>query len=118
MIYGLPESYAEAAKPTPMYDSQSTFELLQVSKESSAQTEKTFVELCQQKLNIVVSPYDISTCHRLRKSKSRSMIIRFANRKMKIAIIKAKKALPGSVVFINEHLTRDTSAMFAKAPPS
>ena len=79
-----------------------------------------FEEFCQQTLNIVVSPSDISTCHRLGKSqtsgsKSCPMIVRFTNRKMKIAVMKAKKALRGSGVFINELLTRKTSAMFAKA---
>ena len=43
------------------------------------------------------------------------MIVRLTNKKMKIAIMNAKKALRGTVVYINEHLTRETNALFAKA---
>ena len=83
------------AKPTSMDDSQSTFELSQVSKESSAQTEKTFKQFYQQILNFVVSPSDISTSHCLGKSQTSGpklcpMIVRLTNRTIKIAIANAK----------------------------
>ena len=57
MTYGLPESQ-------PSRYSQSTFEMLKwYWKESKMRSEKISAEFCQQKHNVIISPFDISISH-------------------------------------------------------
>ena len=103
-----------------MDDPQSSFELPPFLQKSSEQSEKIFIEFCWQKLNIVVSSSGISICQRLGKSqasgtKPRLLLVRLTNRKMKMAIMNAKKGFRGCGVYISEHLTQETSAIFVKA---
>jgi len=122
IVHGLPESFATTAssarndvgdRADPTQEQQ-----LQPQKEDIFATEKIFTEFCRNKLHIAVSPSDISICHRLPSRNTtapRPVIVRFANRKMKSRILAQRNELKGSNIYMNEHLTKRTSDMFAKA---
>lgn len=128
IITGLPEtSFAEvASEGTPEMTSGSSFA-----------TETTVIEFCRNRLGIELSRQDISTAHRIRgkKDKIRPIIIRFASRRAKDQVYRAKKVLKsstsvsatastnmlsaaassGPIVFINEHLTKKNSELLFEA---
>ena len=67
---------------------------------------------------ITVSSNDIEACHPLpRKNKSEkpAIIIRFVNRKQKIALLRQGRKLKGTNVYINEHLTKKNSDIARQA---
>lgn len=124
LIHGIPAQYAEAAATS---GDGSTGESTSV-KENSATTEQIFLNFCANRLGVVVQPEDISACHRLRKlpgSKHPPIIIRFTNRKARSAVLAARRRLQppsdkgtSSIterIYINEHLTKLTSRLFADA---
>lgn len=59
----------------------------------------------------------IEACHPLpqRTSDKPTIILRFANRKHKTALLKQKKILRGSDVYLNEHLTKKNADIAKKA---
>lgn len=58
----------------------------------------------------------IEACHPLRQNSDKSIIImRFANRRNKTALMKQRNKLKGSKVFINEHLTKKNADIAKKA---
>lgn len=117
IIQGLPlASYAESANAQHSDANDTALE-----HESSSTTELAVLRLCNEKLGIDITPNDISVCHRLKKSPKMqhpAVIVRFTNLKAREALLNARKKLrdiPGNRIFVNEHLTKVTSAMFAEA---
>jgi len=120
IVHGLPESYSSAATNAPDNTSQP-------GAENSAESEKLFIDFCQQRMKVNITASDVSVCHRLKKGKSdtcRPMIVRFTNRKARSAVLAARKSLRTTIsssterhapVFINEHLTNYTSKIFGTA---
>lgn len=113
IVHGLPESVAAVVGnqgPDQRQPNEDVFT-----------SEKIFTDFCRDKLHIGVNPSDISICHRLPaprnsdRTTSRPMIVRFSNRKLKAKIIAARKDLKGTNIYVNEHLTKHTSEMFATA---
>ena len=126
IIWGLPEkSYAESATAS-LLDADAMG-----SSESHASVSLTVLDLCSNVLKIDVEDRDITVAHRLKKGKndhSRSIIVRFASRRIRDDILRARKKLfPPSTdggrrappkpdqVFICEHLTRTASNTFFAA---
>ena len=109
IVHGLPESYASAAADAANIDSQ--------PNETSAESETTFLKFCSSQLKLPsISAGDISVCHRLKKGsrdRTRPMIIRFASRKARSLVLSARKHTRGTGIFINEHLTKEVSDLFA-----
>ena len=64
---------------------------------------------------------DIEACHTLprkndkKENTTTAIIMRFVNRKRKIALMKQRKNLAGSDVFLNEHLTKRNADIAKKA---
>ncbi len=68
--------------------------------------------------NISIARNNISACHTLPRKDSRSkpvIIIRFANRKSKIDLLKQGKKLVGTGVYLNEHLTKKNAEIAREA---
>jgi len=117
VIRGLPEStYAEAGCPSAGSDIASTDR-----GETSVAAEATFLRFCNDRLHIQLKPEDISTVHRLprgNKDKVRPLVVRFASRRSRDAVLRAKKVLhtkPGDRIFVSEQLTKAASNMFFEA---
>ncbi|KAK7901169.1 hypothetical protein WMY93_017938 [Mugilogobius chulae] len=58
--------------------------------------------------DINIDPKEISACHLLPRKHSNAkpaIVVRFVNRKHKVALLRQARKLKGSSVFINEHLT-------------
>ena len=118
IIHGLPSTVSEAVNASQ----QSSEDEVRVAHESSTTTEFTFLNFCSTKLGLNIKPADISICHRLKKKDNMQyppVIVRFTNRKAREAVLASKKKLRSSSgesrVFINEHLTRNTSKIHATA---
>lgn len=87
------------------------------------------IQICQDKLKIVVTEQDISSIHRLpgsNKMKSRPVIVCFVRRRIRDRIFQSRKLLRSSKtphtyqnakeqIYINEHLTRTTAQTYARA---
>ena len=84
--------------------------------ESKAESEVTFLNFCHE----LIQQSDIAACHRLPKS-GRAMyaplLIRFTDRKIRSRVLSARKQLRETKkeVYINEHLTKTASDIFAAA---
>ena len=86
---------------------------------SSPNDDKVFIDFCANQLDVLVSPGDIFICHRLPKTPKAvhpSLLVRFTKRKKKLEILRARKKLreAHSSIFLNEHLTKTASAVFAE----
>jgi len=118
IVHGLSESFAETV--APQQSSTSTTNVNTLATTSSASSEAQFIEFCTNTLNVKVLSSDISVAHRLPKARSatgpRPLIVRFTNRKIRSQILAARKLLRQnrSKVFINEHLTKHKSDLFAE----
>ena len=121
IIRGLPEgSYAERA-------TASASEADPLPVESHTAVEASILALCNDRLDVTVTPRDISVAHRLKSGKNdahRPIIVRFASRRMRDEVLRAKKKLfvrtdssstNTGTVFISEHLTRGVAALFFDA---
>lgn len=67
---------------------------------------------------IAIDCTSIEACHLLPKRRAdakQSVIMRFVNRKHKIALLKQGRKLKGTNVFINEHLTKPNAEIAWKA---
>jgi hypothetical protein len=117
IINGLPEQYSEAVAPGNVEGTPN------LTGESSSRSESVFTEFCRNKLHVEIQPCDIVACHRIPKSHrmtQRPMVVRFANRRIKMEVLAAKKrlALPenrNEKIYINEHLTKQVSSLFSSA---
>ena len=120
IVCGLPEEAAEV-----VIGAQYSADNVPTSGgETSATSEKLFLAFCRNKLNVDVSPNDISVAHRLTRQRTNingphPMIVRFSNRKAKLQVLAARKLLRNQPscknIFINEHLTAGVSQLFQKA---
>lgn len=75
--------------------------------------EKKVIQFLASK-EIEVKPEQISACHFLGgpgKDGTKKIIMRFVNRKNKVAVLKAGKNLKGSDVYVNEHLTNKNARL-------
>lgn len=119
IIKGLPEqSYAESA-------TMSSSSLSDAPNSASANptsylaVESTVISFCKDTLKVDVSTSDISSAHRLRvgpHDKVRPIIVRFANRRKKDEVYRAKKTLKNhSNIYISEQLTKSASSLFFEA---
>jgi len=122
VIQGVPlSSYAEAAASNESGEAEDDDGADAPRRENSATTETLVLDLFEKRLGVKVCAADISTCHRLRKSPKQPhppIIVRFANRKARDLVIGARRKLrevQHNSVYINEHLTRVTSAVYANA---
>lgn len=119
IIHGLPSTMSETVSAAQ----QSSEDETRIVHESSTTTESTLINFCTSKLGVSIKPTDISICHRLKKKDNMlypPVIVRFTNRKAREAVLAAKKKLKvlsrdGPRVYINEHLTQNTSKIHATA---
>lgn len=108
------QSYAAAASSTE-------------ERNEDAPQQETFIleeKLCQalEEHSIILKSENISTCHFLggpnrNRNGNRNIIVRFSNRKEKDSLLKAaRNHLPGTNIYINEHLTQKNAylARFAR----
>jgi hypothetical protein len=92
-----------------------------VGFETSAASEATVISFVNTVLKVPLSAGDISVAHRLPKQRGDQrpapLIVRFTNRRARNAVYAARKTLASHrpAVFINEHLTKDRSAIFREA---
>lgn len=80
-------------------------------------TEQQVVAFLQSK-SIAINADNIEACHplpRRRKEETPAVILRFANRKHKSALLKQSRKLKGSDVYMNNHLTRMNGEIARKA---
>ena len=122
IIVGLPvNNYAEAAAVSTNA----------ANTESSAVTETAVLDFVNNKLNVPLTPSDISFVHRL-KSKPReqtppNVIIRFTNRKARNAVFAARRQLRVTLtessssssgnaqrIYINEDLTKNNADLYRR----
>jgi hypothetical protein len=106
LVTGLP--YVSAAEAT--------------STESSIATETALLRLVNDQLGLSISPGDISTAHRLPKTRTddqpATVIVRFTNLKAREQVYRARfglKNIPGQRIYVNEHLTRKNASVFRAA---
>jgi hypothetical protein len=123
IVYGLPETAAEVIAGTA-YNAET---VPSTGGDLSVTSELAFIQFCHQKLKVEIAPGDISVAHRLAKPKvkgdvsrgPRPMIVRFCNRKAKLRVLAARKELRKvescKNIYINEHLTQNTSQLFKKS---
>lgn len=101
-----PRSYARAVA--------ATVEPTEADFDSIEQQVITFLD----SKGIAVNSCDIEACHPLprnNKSEKPSIIIRFVNRKHKMALLRQGRKLRGTNVYINEHLTKKNSDIARQA---
>ena len=124
IVRGLPEtSHAERATKSATDSSHS-------SLESHQSVESSILSLCNDSLLVPTMQRDILVAHRLKAGKNdkyRPVIVRFASRKIRDEVFRAKKKLslprvdgvnqvsPSERVYITEHLTRKNSDIFFEA---
>lgn len=86
--------------------------------ENELQTlEQQVIKFFQSKTMSIASS-NISACHSLPRKDSKSkpvIIVRFANRKSKIELLRQGKKLAGTGVYLNEHLTKKNSEIAREA---
>lgn len=116
IIRGIPErSAAERASDAPsLSDNKPTL------RDSHESVEATALDFFNTTLGVRVTAQDVSIAHRIKagpKDKIRPIIVRFSNRKTRLAVLRAKKVLKDSSekVFISEHLTKSASDLFFNA---
>jgi hypothetical protein len=117
IITGLPTtSYLEAASLMSGEQGQTS--------EHAETTEKSVLDLCNNRLHVPIMPQDISIAHRLKKkansTEPASVIVRFTNYKARDAVYRARLNLKGTHgnghrVFISEDLTKSTANLFRQA---
>lgn len=114
MIYGLTET---ANEPGPGNTQPSGH--LQSPDHSTIQS---VLNLCNIHLGMTVKDTDISYAYRVSSKsniKHRPVVVRFVSRHIRNVVLSARKTLKNSTgmgtVFINEHLTKQNSLIFARA---
>lgn len=80
------------------------------------------VDLCNNKLGVKLSESDISYAYRIpgsSKNNQRPVVVRFVSRRIRNSILAARRTLKeqsgANRIFINEHLTKQNSLIFARA---
>ena len=122
IIHGKPLSFSEVVSndASAAYDTSiKNLKNHESHFESKAESEVTFLNFWHE-LQIDIQQSDIAACHRLPKSGSTKytpLLIRFTNRKIRSRVLGARKQLRETKkkVYINEHLTKTASDIFAAA---
>lgn len=86
-------------------------------EEEMLSTEQQVVAFLQAK-GITLNADNIEACHplpRRRKEDKPALILRFANRKYKIALLKQGRMLKGTDVYMNDHLTKKNGEIARRA---
>lgn len=125
IIHGLPADYAEVLTAST---TDGAADAVVSERENSTTTEVLFMKFCADRLGVNICHEDISVCHRLKKLHAVQhppVIVRFTSRKARAAVLAARNKLRPSrsignasstvPVYINEHLTKRTSQLFAEA---
>ena len=79
------------------------------------------LEFLNTSMSVKVQSQDISVAHRLKagpRDKTRPLIVRFVNRKVRNEVHRSKKKLkdiPSNEIYISEHLNKSTSDLFYSA---
>ena len=117
-IYIKPRSYAKAVTGAATSASGDDDE---PSERDAASVEQQVAAFLQDK-GIDMDCNDIEACHILprkkddrKKDKTTAVIMRFVNRKNKVALMKQGKNLKGTNVYLNEHLTKRNADIARKA---
>ena len=115
VIYGLPETSNEL----PRTDTSRPFLRSSPTEHSAVHS---VLDLCNIQLGVKVSDSDISYAHRVpgsSRERYRPVIVRFISRRIRNSVLAARRALKdlagSSRIFINEHLTKQNSQIFAGA---
>ena len=117
VIHGVPEEFTFTATDGES-SSRPTHDQLQ------QQAIESVMNLCQSRLNLPINESDISLAYRIQrigKDATRPIFVRFVNRNMRNKVLAAKKLLKEQRhsglprIYINEHLTRNNSIIYAKA---
>ena len=122
-IHGPPLSFSEVVSNDASATDDTSIKNLKNEEshfESKAEYQEDAVFNFCHELQIDLQQSDIATCHRLPKSartKYAPQPIRFTNRKIRSRVLGARKQLRETKkeVYINEHLTKTTSDIFAAA---
>lgn len=124
IVRGLPESSSAERATASATDSSN------LSSNSYQSVENSILALCNNTLSVPTTPKDILVAHRLKAGKNdkfRPVIVRFASRKIRDDIYRAKKKLfqprdneqrqdgQHVRVYITEHLTRKNSDVYFEA---
>lgn len=82
--------------------------------ETAEETSQKVIDLIKTELNIDIKMTDIDIAHRLKKTQKekRDVIVKFNSRMVKLQILRKKKMLKGSGLFINEDLTQLNQMVF------
>ena len=121
IIHGLPADYAEVLTAST---TDGAADAVVSERENSTTSEVLFMKFCADRLGVNICHEDISVCHRLKKLHAVQhppVIVRFTNRKARAAVLAARpsrsigNASSTVPVYINEHLTKRTSQLFAEA---
>lgn len=119
IIKGLPDTYAATAQPATS-ESASAEPTADEAREDRDTTLAAVLNLCEKHLKVNITANDISLTHRLpkgRADKYRPVIVRFANRRSRDVVYKARRELRNSrpvssPIYINEHLTKKADELF------
>lgn len=65
------------------------------------------VDMCKDKLNLIIPRESMVEAHPLPRGKKTSMIVKFSNYSFKTSVISARKALKGTKTSINEDMSED-----------
>lgn len=110
VIHGLPETTDNTSTDGKTASSRSTQQIT------------TILDLCNDHLNLQVRESDISCTYRLPIqgfTNHRPLVVGFTNRRIRDAVLGSRKLLRINIdksrIFINEHLTRINSMIFARA---
>ena len=121
MIHGLPETKKEDNWTGEFLAAPSTSCIPSQSQQSSVQS---VVNFCNTSLHLNLSESNISYAHRIPqkgKDKNRPLIVRFVNRDVRNVVFASRRILrdapksKDSIIYINEHLTKLNSQIFARA---
>ena len=84
--------------------------------ESSAMR-KNFVKFAQEKMNVSLAEIEITAIHDLpkRKDGTTPLIVQFLSTDKKTELMRKRKMLKGSNVYLNDHLTQKNNELFAEA---
>ena len=121
IIHGLPADYAEVLTAST---TDGAADAVVSERENSTTTEVLFMKFCADRLGVNICHEDISVSRRLKKLHAVQhppVIVKFTNRKARAAVLAARpsrsigNASSTVPVYINEHLTKRTSQLFAEA---
>ena len=112
VIHGLPEtSYAEAASTAEDVGGV-------VLRSPRKDTIRAVIDCCRSGMKLDITNNVIVNCYRISGSNTRPIVVTFSGKGVRDKVYAAKKALRGtrgsSQVFVNEHLTKRNTEIFAK----